>query len=138
IPFPRILTTHLRYDSLPKSIFKNKAEIVVLFSNPKDTAVSFFHFHTNVPSVPSYSSWDEFFSKFLSGNSIVAVTDYHAVTWNKYTEDKNTMVIKYEDLKEVEQMLVKQIARFFGISPMAEQIQAIAERDTFQAVRDKA
>ena len=50
-------------------------QILVLFRNPKDTAVSFFHFHNNVPSVPSYSSWDEFFSEFMNGKGIVVVTE---------------------------------------------------------------
>ncbi|XP_010180890.1 PREDICTED: sulfotransferase 6B1-like, partial [Mesitornis unicolor] len=48
--------------SYPKCI-----QILVLFRNPKDTAVSFFHFHNSVPSIPSYSSWDEFFSEFMNG-----------------------------------------------------------------------
>ncbi|OXB54204.1 hypothetical protein ASZ78_007994 [Callipepla squamata] len=85
---PRILATHLNYDFLPKSIFKNKAKILVLFRNRKDTAVSFFHFHNNVPNIPSYSSWDEFFSEFMNGK--------------------------------------------------AEQIQSVADRATFQAVKNKA
>ncbi|NXE31621.1 ST6B1 Sulfotransferase, partial [Ptilorrhoa leucosticta] len=139
IPFLRILITHLNYDCLPKSIFKEKGKIVVLFRNPKDTAVSFFHFHNNVPSVPSYSSRDEFFSGFM--------TDLYsgwgscfdpAVTWNKHTEDKNTMVIIYADLKGNLTASVKQVAEFFGFSPTAEQIQAIAERDNFQPVNVKA
>lgn len=50
-------------------------QILVLFRNPKDTAVSFFHFHNNVPSVPSYSSWDEFFSEFMNGKGIAIVTE---------------------------------------------------------------
>lgn len=33
---------------------------------------------------------------------------------------------------------VEQIAEFFGFSPTAEQIQSIADRATFQAVKDKA
>ena len=33
---------------------------------------------------------------------------------------------------------VKQLAEFFGFSPSAEQIQSIAARATFQAVKDKA
>lgn len=33
---------------------------------------------------------------------------------------------------------VKQIAEFFGFSLTAEQIQSIADRATFQAVKDKA
>ncbi|NXJ12153.1 ST6B1 Sulfotransferase, partial [Odontophorus gujanensis] len=138
IPSPRILATHLNYDFLPKSIFKNKAKILVLFRNPKDTAVSFFHFHNNVPSVPSYSSWDEFFSEFMNGKVGWGSYFDHAVTWNKHTEDENIMIVIYEDLKENLTSGVKQIAEFFGFSLTAEQIQSVADRATFQAVKDKA
>uniref|UniRef100_A0A8C2TQG5 Sulfotransferase n=1 Tax=Coturnix japonica TaxID=93934 RepID=A0A8C2TQG5_COTJA len=138
IPSPRILATHLNYDFLPKSIFKNKAKILVLFRNPKDTAVSFFHFHNNVPSVPSYSSWDEFFSEFMNGKVGWGSYFDHAVTWNKHIEDENTMIVIYEDLKENLTSGVKQIAEFFGFSPTAEQIQSIADRATFQAMKNKA
>ncbi|XP_042732642.1 sulfotransferase 6B1 isoform X1 [Lagopus leucura] len=138
IPSPRILATHLNYDFLPKSIFKNKAKILVLFRNPKDTAVSFFHFHKNVPSVPSYSSWDEFFSEFMNGKVGWGSYFDHAVTWNKHTDDENTMIVMYEDLKENLASGVKQIAEFFGFFPTTEQIQSIADRATFQAVKNKA
>ncbi|XP_050750541.1 sulfotransferase 6B1 [Gymnogyps californianus] len=62
----------------------------------------------------------------------------HAVTWNKHVEDENTVIIIYEDLKENLTASVKQIAEFFGFSPTAEQIQSLADRATFQAVKDKA
>ncbi|XP_010002876.1 PREDICTED: sulfotransferase 6B1 [Chaetura pelagica] len=138
IPSPRILATHLSYDCLPKSIFKNKAKILVLFRNPKDTAVSFFHFHNNAPGIPNYSSWDEFFSEFMNGKVLWGSYFDHAVTWNKHIEDENIMTIIYEDLKENLTASVKQIAEFFGFSPTAEQIQSIADRATFQEVKDKA
>ncbi|XP_009932692.1 sulfotransferase 6B1 isoform X1 [Opisthocomus hoazin] len=138
IPSLRILATHLNYDCLPKSIFKNKAKILVLFRNAKDTAVSFFHFHNNVPSVPSYSSWDEFFTEFMNGKVSWGSYFDHAVAWNKHIEDENTMIIMCEDLKENLTASVKQLAEFFGFSPSAEQIQSIAARATFQAVKDKA
>ncbi|NXC51165.1 ST6B1 Sulfotransferase, partial [Penelope pileata] len=138
IPSPRILATHLNYDCLPKSIFKNKAKILVLFRNPKDTAVSFFHFHKNAPSVPSYSSWDEFFSEFMNGKVCWGSYFDHAITWSKHIEDENIMIITYEDLKENLTSGVKQIAEFFGFSPSAEQIQSVADRATFQALKDKA
>nr|XP_020644085.1 sulfotransferase 6B1-like [Pogona vitticeps] len=44
-----------------------KYQVLVLFRNPKDTAASFFHFHNSTPSVPSYNSWEEFFSRFMNG-----------------------------------------------------------------------
>ncbi|CAM4538675.1 unnamed protein product, partial [Caretta caretta] len=48
--------------------------ILVLFRNPQDTAASFFHFLKNISDIPSYNSWDEFFSEFMSGK----------VTWGSY------------------------------------------------------
>uniref|UniRef100_A0A8B9PGE8 Sulfotransferase n=1 Tax=Apteryx owenii TaxID=8824 RepID=A0A8B9PGE8_APTOW len=134
----QILATHLNYDRLPKSIFENKAKILVLFRNPKDTAVSFFHFHKNAPSFPSYSSWDEFFSEFMNGKVIWGSYFDHAVTWNKHIEDENIMVVTYEDLKENLTSSVKQIAEFFGFPSTAEQIQSVADRATFQVVKEKA
>nr|XP_006135300.1 sulfotransferase 6B1-like isoform X1 [Pelodiscus sinensis] len=138
LPSPRILATHLLYDNLPKSIFKNKAKILVLFRNPKDTAASFFHFHNNTPNVPSYISWDEFFSEFMSGKVSWGSYFDHAVAWNKHIEDENVMLITYEDLKENLTSGLKQIAEFFGFSPTAEQIQSIADRGNFQAMREKS
>uniref|UniRef100_A0A8D0HEU8 Sulfotransferase n=1 Tax=Sphenodon punctatus TaxID=8508 RepID=A0A8D0HEU8_SPHPU len=138
LPSPRVLATHLHYDNLHKSIFKNKAKILVVFRNPKDAAVSFFHFHNNVPTIPSYSTWDEFFSEFMNGKVSWGSYFDHAVTWNKHIDDENVLIITYEELKENLASGVKKIAEFFGFSPSAEQIQAIAGRGTFQAVRDKA
>ncbi|XP_075452662.1 sulfotransferase 6B1-like isoform X2 [Ascaphus truei] len=64
---PRVLTTHLFYDNLPKTVFDKKVKMLVVFRNPKDTAVSLFHFYTNNPVLPTYSSWDTFFQDFMSG-----------------------------------------------------------------------
>lgn len=43
-------------------------QILVIFRNPKDTAVSFYHFSNNNPVLPSGQSWDAFFSDFMSGD----------------------------------------------------------------------
>uniref|UniRef100_A0A8D0C1H6 Sulfotransferase n=1 Tax=Salvator merianae TaxID=96440 RepID=A0A8D0C1H6_SALMN len=137
-PSPRIVATHLNYNNLPKSILKSKAKILVLFRNPKDTAGSFFSFHNNAPSIPSYNSWEEFFVAFMNGQ--VAWGSYfdHAVAWNKHIDEDNVLIMTYEELKEDLVAGVKQIAAFFGFTATAEQIQSIAGRAAFQAVRDRS
>ncbi|CAD7682769.1 unnamed protein product [Nyctereutes procyonoides] len=99
-PSPRILTTHLHYDKLAGSIFNNKAKILVIFQNPKDTAVSFFHFHNDIPDIPSCGSWGEFFRQFMKGRFLL-----------------------YEDLKKNLAAGIQQIAEFLGFSLTGEQIQ---------------
>ncbi|KAM6180345.1 sulfotransferase 6B1 [Erethizon dorsatum] len=137
-PSPRILTTHLHYDKLPRSIFKNKAKILVMFRNPKDTAVSFFHFHNDVPDIPSYASWDEFFKQFMKGQVSWGSYFDFAINWNKHLDDENVKLILYEDLKENLATGVKQIAEFFKFSLTREQIQTVSARSTFQAMRAKS
>lgn len=41
--------------------------MLVVFRNPKDTLVSFYHFYNNNPVLPSGQSWDSFFSNFMKG-----------------------------------------------------------------------
>lgn len=41
--------------------------MLVIFRNPKDTLVSFYHFYNNNPVLPSGQTWDSFFSDFMKG-----------------------------------------------------------------------
>ena len=41
--------------------------MLVVFRNPKDTLVSYYHFYNNNPVLPSGQSWDSFFSSFMKG-----------------------------------------------------------------------
>ncbi|XP_016074424.1 PREDICTED: sulfotransferase 6B1 isoform X2 [Miniopterus natalensis] len=137
-PSPRILATHLHYDRLPGSIFRNKAKILVIFRNPKDTAVSFFHFHNDVPDIPSYGSWDEFFRQFMNGQVSWGSYFDFAINWNKHLDDENVKFLLYEDLKENLASGIKEIAEFLGVSLAGEQVQSVCAQSTFQAMRAKA
>ncbi|XP_069086272.1 sulfotransferase 6B1-like isoform X2 [Pleurodeles waltl] len=101
LPSPRVYATHLHHDNLPKDVIQNGTKKLVIFRNPKDTAVSLFHFHSKNPAVHTYNDWDEYFSEFISGNVVWGSYFDHAVIWNKHIEDENVMIITYEDLKEV-------------------------------------
>ncbi|OCT55210.1 hypothetical protein XELAEV_18003832mg [Xenopus laevis] len=48
-------------------------QILVVFRNPKDTALSYYHFYKNNPVFPTYSSWDTFFEDFMTGNGTVLI-----------------------------------------------------------------
>ncbi|XP_015673803.1 sulfotransferase 6B1-like, partial [Protobothrops mucrosquamatus] len=67
LPFRRIIKTHLGPQMLPKSIFEKKAKILALFRNPKDTAVSYFHFSKGIKLISDHETWDEFLEAFITG-----------------------------------------------------------------------
>ncbi|XP_065257615.1 sulfotransferase 6B1-like [Emys orbicularis] len=138
LPFRRIITTNLPPQVLPKSIFKSKAKILLLVRNPKDTAVSYFHFHNNMPTLPSFGSWDAYFEAFMHGKICRGSYFDYLVEWNKHVADENVMAITYEELKENLMLGLKQIADFFGFSLSEEDIQTVAEKSSFKAMKEKS
>uniref|UniRef100_A0A3Q4AYD4 Sulfotransferase n=1 Tax=Mola mola TaxID=94237 RepID=A0A3Q4AYD4_MOLML len=137
-PSPRLLGTHIHPDNIPASFFEKKTKMLVVFRNPKDTLVSFYHFYQNNPVLPSGQSWETFFSNFMSGEVAWGSYFEHAKAWEKRMDDPNIMVVTYEELKEDLSMGVRNISRFFGFQLTEEQVQQIAEGSTFRAMREKS
>ncbi|XP_060687297.1 sulfotransferase 6B1-like [Hemiscyllium ocellatum] len=137
-PSPRIYGMHGHYNNLPSSIHQKKTKILVVFRNPKDNAVSYYHFCQNNPLLPTFSSWDEFFRNYMTGEVCWGSYFDHALVWEKHFDDENVKIVTYEELKENLAKGVQSIAEFFGLSLSEEQIQKIAGRGTFQAMSDNA
>ncbi|XP_065587171.1 sulfotransferase 6B1-like [Cyrtonyx montezumae] len=135
IPTRRVILTHLAPGNLPKSVFKNKAKILLLIRNPKDVATSFFHFSNALSAIPSYETWDDFFVAFMTEKMPWGSYFNYLSEWNKYAADENVMTITYEELKENQAVGVKNIASFFGISLTGEELQGVVERSSFQAMK---
>uniref|UniRef100_A0A8C0GU06 Sulfotransferase n=1 Tax=Chelonoidis abingdonii TaxID=106734 RepID=A0A8C0GU06_CHEAB len=112
--------------------------ILLLVRNPKDTAVSYFHFHNNMPTLPSFSSWDEYFAAFMHGKICRGSYFDYLVEWNKHVDDENVMVITYEELKENQIIGLKKIADVFEFSLSEEEIQTVAEKSSFEAIKEKS
>ncbi|XP_070771871.1 sulfotransferase 6B1 [Enoplosus armatus] len=137
-PSPRFLGTHLHPDNIPASFFAKKTKMLVIFRNPKDTLVSFYHFSNNNPVLPSGPSWDSFYSHFLSGDVPWGSYFDHALAWEKKMDNPNIMVVTYEELKQDLSEGVRQIASFFGFSLTEAQVQQIAEGSTFSAMKESS
>ncbi|KAM4770935.1 sulfotransferase 6B1-like [Rhinophrynus dorsalis] len=133
---PRVLATHLYYDDIPKSFLDKK--MLVVFRNPKDTAVSLFHFYNSNPTLPNYSSWDVFFQDFISGNVCAGSYFDHAVAWNKRIDDEDVLIITFEKMKEDLNAAVKEISEFFGFSLTEDQVKQIASKGTFESMKQNS
>ncbi|XP_053565241.1 sulfotransferase 6B1 [Bombina bombina] len=138
MPSPRVIGTHVQMDSIPKSIFKNGAKILVLLRNPKDTAVSCFHFYKSNPMLPTIDSWDDFFPYFLSGKVFWGSYFDYAAAWNKRADDKNVLIMIYEEMKEDLVAAVRKISTFFGMSLTEDQVDLIAHRGVFKNMKEKS
>ncbi|XP_058023512.1 sulfotransferase 6B1-like [Ahaetulla prasina] len=135
LPSRRIIKTHLIPRKLPRSLFEKKTKILVLFRNPKDTAVSFFHFSKGIKLNSDQKNWDEFFEEFITGK--VAYGSYfdHITEWNNYLDDSNVSFITYEEIKENPVSALKKIAKFFDFSVTEEEIESIVKKTSFESMK---
>uniref|UniRef100_A0A8K9XDH5 Sulfotransferase n=1 Tax=Oncorhynchus mykiss TaxID=8022 RepID=A0A8K9XDH5_ONCMY len=101
-------------------------QMLVVFRNPKDTVVSYYHFMNTNPVLPNAKSWDSFFTDFMEGEVAWGSYFNHALAWEKLMDNPNILMATYEQMKENLGQGVQQISKFFDFSLTEEQVQTIA------------
>ncbi|NXM31206.1 ST6B1 Sulfotransferase, partial [Oxyruncus cristatus] len=109
--------------------------ILFLICNPKDVATSFYHFSNGLVILPSYKTWDDFFTDFMTKKMVWGCYFEYLSKRNKYADEENVMTITYEELKENRVLGVKKIAAFLGLSLTEEEVQLVVERSSFQSMK---
>ncbi|XP_013923264.1 PREDICTED: sulfotransferase 6B1-like [Thamnophis sirtalis] len=137
LPPRRIIKTHLIPHMLPRSFFEKKTKMLVLFRNPKDVAVSFFHFAKGI-HMNDQNTWDEFFEEYITGKVTYGSYFDHISEWNKHLNDSNVFFITYEEIKENPVSALKKIAKFFDFSVTEEEIESIVEKTSFESMKNTA
>ncbi|XP_035682574.1 sulfotransferase family cytosolic 1B member 1-like [Branchiostoma floridae] len=141
IPSPRLVITHLPIKFAPKGISQpqNKVKVLVPMRNPKDTAVSTFHFHKKLMPLkggdPDSVRWEEFAEDFSSGT--VPFGDYcdWLTGWWQLRDDPHFLFLKYEDMKKDLLSAVKAIVAFLEVDLDESTIKGIAEASTFNNMK---
>ncbi|CAL5197108.1 unnamed protein product [Lathyrus oleraceus] len=112
---PRIFSTHLSYESLPKSVKDSTCKVVYLCRDPKDVFVSFWHFINKLKTKSSETlSLEEAFESFCRGVCPFGPFWEHVLGyWKKSLESsKKVMFLKYEEMKMKPYFYLKEIAKF--------------------------
>ncbi|XP_058744533.1 cytosolic sulfotransferase 12-like [Vicia villosa] len=112
---PRIFSTHLSYESLPKSVKDSTCKVVYLCRDPKDAFVSYWHFINKLRSKQSGKlPLQEAFESFCRGvNPFGPFWEHVLGYWKKSLEGSNkVMFLKYEEMKMKPYFYLKEIAKF--------------------------
>lgn len=126
-PCPRILSTHVPYQCLPKTVLDSPdCRIIYLCRNPLDTVTSLLHFSLQngiVPKPQQSVAMDGFFKVFCEGKyKYGPFWDHILGFWNASLKNpQKVLFLKYEDLKKDVNSSVKKIANFLGYPFSAEE-----------------
>lgn len=71
---PRILATHRPPAGVPRDIFKKRGKVILIYRNPKDTAVSLFYHLRNMTN--STISWNCHIENWIKGLSKIFLMKY--------------------------------------------------------------
>ncbi|OIS95880.1 PREDICTED: cytosolic sulfotransferase 12-like [Nicotiana attenuata] len=112
---PRLLSTHLTYGSLPKSVQDSQNKLVYLCRNPRDTFISLFHF-ANILKIENMgiSSIEEMLDLFCKGVSFYGPFWNHVLDYWKESMEKpkKVLFLMYEEMKEQPEIQLKRLAEF--------------------------
>ncbi|XP_008581688.1 PREDICTED: sulfotransferase 6B1-like [Galeopterus variegatus] len=134
----RVIPTHLSYDMLPMNIKQKQCKIIYIVRNPKDTAVSLFHYYKDNPNLPCIETWATFLELFLRGDVVYGSWFDHVLNWEEHENDKNILIIFYEEMKEDLFKSIKKIATFLGINVSDSEINKIARKTSFSEMKNNA
>ncbi|KAI6214713.1 Sulfotransferase 1B1 [Aphelenchoides besseyi] len=134
----RVFFTHLPLELLPESALNGDCKIVYVARNPKDNAVSFYHFHrmTRFLGLQHNMSWNEFFALYMTGSLYCGSWFEHVLGFWRFSQ-KNDKVLfcKFEDMKQDLCGSVDRIADFLEMKMEPSLMEKVYEHCTFDAMK---
>ncbi|XP_078667043.1 sulfotransferase 1A1-like isoform X1 [Branchiostoma floridae x Branchiostoma belcheri] len=134
-PSPRLICTHLHREFAPPGVASptGNTKIISIMRNPKDTAVSYYHFSTKLGD--NEDDWGTFADNFLQGRWEYGDFYRHILGWWELRDDPHFLFLKYEDMKKDTKGAVEKVATFLEVELEEAQVASIVETCTFRNLK---
>ncbi|XP_042886970.1 sulfotransferase 1C4-like [Penaeus japonicus] len=137
-PGPRLIKTHLPLTLLPPSFENSNAKLIYITRNPRDTAVSYFHFMRLLTACSYQGSLSTFFKMFLSDTVMYSPFFDHVLGYWNCRKQSNILFVKYEDLLKEPVNVIKKIAEFLEVEVCDTDVVHIAHSTSFKSMSANA
>ncbi|CAK8692759.1 amine sulfotransferase-like [Clavelina lepadiformis] len=147
----KVMGTHLPAPLINFKKFKEKGtKIIYMIRNPKDQAVSWYHFCRTQPfaDLPPYKDMytpDKkiFFDTYFAGEHKLFAKKgegylEHLKEWYPHQNDSNVLFVYYEDLKKDITQGIRKVAKFLDVALSDEDVDMIAEKTSFNSMKKSA
>lgn len=131
---PRVIKVHYPPYFLPKGIWSKGARIIYVARNPKDTAVSYYHFIRNY--FQANITMDDAVNGVINDMSIMSPHLEHIQNFWKIKHLPNVLFVHYESLVNDSFATLKTMSDFLGQSYSDEQLKELAEFISFKKMRN--
>ncbi|CAH0553022.1 unnamed protein product [Brassicogethes aeneus] len=125
-PETRIYKCHLPISLLPPELPK-EGKILYVVRNPKDTAVSSYHFSKNFSDQPPFEQYWDLFEKGLLWSTFF---DHCLEAWNIRNQE-NVLFLFYEDIVKDMRSTILKVCKFLGKSYSDAEINKLVEHMKF-------
>ncbi|XP_038654719.1 LOW QUALITY PROTEIN: amine sulfotransferase-like [Scyliorhinus canicula] len=134
-PSPRLFFTHLPYQLIPKALKNKKTKVIYVYRNPKDVAVSYYHFHKFANYLETPENFGTFLQTFLNGQVVNDCWFNHVRNWYNHRHEFNIMFHSYEEIIKDLRVAVLKFSNFLGRSLDNKHVDIIVERSTFKNMK---
>ncbi|XP_053575686.1 sulfotransferase 6B1-like [Bombina bombina] len=131
----RIIPTHLNYEMIPTDFKVKKSKAIYIIRNPKDTAVSLFHYYKDNPNLPTIETWQMYFEMFLQGQVVCGPWFDHILGWEEHRNEMPTLFLYYEAMKKDLPKSIRKISTFLGINVNDDEINEICNKTSFSEMK---
>ncbi|KAJ7312166.1 hypothetical protein JRQ81_006511 [Phrynocephalus forsythii] len=134
----RLLTTHLPQPVLDTALRTAKPKVIYVARNPKDVAVSYYHFCRMAKFLPDPGSFDEFLRSFLDGTVHYGSWFEHVKGWLGCKEELGIFYITYEELHQELEASVEHLSTFLDRPFQEDLVGSIRKHCSFASMSENA
>uniref|UniRef100_A0A3B1IHN4 Sulfotransferase n=1 Tax=Astyanax mexicanus TaxID=7994 RepID=A0A3B1IHN4_ASTMX len=136
---PRVLTTHLPYHLLSTALQGSKAKVIYVSRNPKDVAVSYYHFHKMAKFLPEPGPFSHFLSDFVEGAVHYGSWFDQVKGWSSNAGNiQNFLCITYEEMWQDLRGSLQRVSSFLQCPLLEEELTSAEKGCSFSTMRENS
>ncbi|XP_067323086.1 amine sulfotransferase-like isoform X2 [Anolis sagrei] len=134
-PSPRLFTTHMNSQFVPKGLSNGRTKVIYVMRNPKDVLVSYYHFSKVSVHLEEIEDFNMFMERFLAGKIVGDLWLDHIEGWYAQKDNFNILFLVYEEMKKDLRSAILKICNFLGKNLNEELVDDIMAKASFDRMR---
>jgi len=130
LPRPRVIKSHEYFDL-------RYQRLIYIVRDPRDVAVSYFHFHRKFNRIPQDYSIEDYIPRFIAGEfDPYGSWGQNVGSWIATRQNTDGfLLLRYEDMKRDPVGGLGKVAEFFGLNAAPEQLARAVELSSADSMR---